>query len=259
MGFSTDWLTLREPADRAARNPALVERALELAGPNPVIMDIGCGTGSTVRTLAGSLPPTSAWRLVDNDPVLLEQAQRAAGPRSSSHLMDINQLELLPLEGVTLVTASALLDLVTDDWLNRLASLLTVPFYAALSYSGQMRWTPADSLDAPVTEAFNNHQRRDKGLGPALGPTSVERAQEAFRSAGFTVLHAESDWRLGSESVELHQALVAGIAQAAAQAGEAGAQTWGEMRIARSAHTHCVIGHGDLLVIPPAMSSSVVA
>lgn len=259
MGFSPDWLTLREPADRAARDPALLERAVHLAGPHPVVMDMGCGTGSTVRTLAGSLPPTSRWRLVDNDPVLLEQAQQAAGPPSSSHLVDINQLGLLPLEGVSLMTASALLDLVTDDWLGRLAALLTVPLYAALSYNGQMHWAPADALDESVTEAFNQHQRRDKGLGPALGPTSVDRAREAFEAAGFTVLHAESPWQLGAESVELQRALVEGIAEAAAEAGETKARAWGDMRVAQAAHARCVIGHGDLLVIPPTMANPVVA
>lgn len=259
MGFSTDWLTLREPADRAARDPALLERAVRLAGPHPVVMDVGCGTGSTVRTLASTLPTTRSWRLVDNDPVLLDQAQLAAGPQSSSHLVDINQLESLPLEGVTLMTASALLDLVTEDWLGRLATLLTVPFYAALSYNGQMQWDPADALDETVTEAFNDHQRRDKGLGPALGPTSVEKTRETFEAAGFTVLHAESRWQLGVESVELQQALVEGIAQAAEEAGETTARAWGDLRVAQAPQAQCTIGHGDLLIIPPTMANTAVA
>lgn len=259
MGFSSDWLTLREPADMAARDKDLLQRAVQLAGTHPVVMDLGCGTGSTVRTLAPLLPDTVSWRLVDNDPELLELAQEAAGAQSSGHLIDINRLELLPLDGVTLVTASALLDLVTEEWLGRLATILTVPFYAALSYNGQMHWNPADSHDAAVTEAFNRHQRLDKGLGPALGPTSVERTIAVFESSGFTVYHAESPWRLGPDSHELQRAHVEGVAAAAGDAGADAADAWGEARIAQANRTKSVTGHGDLLIIPPTSTAPVVA
>jgi len=259
VGFSADWLTLREPADQAARDHSLLLRALQLAGPHPVLMDLGCGTGSTVRTLAPALPHTASWWLVDNDPMLLERALESAGERSTGHLVDIDQLESLPLEDVTLVTASALLDLVTEEWLVRLAQSLKVPFYAALSYNGQMHWDPADPRDQAVTEAFNRHQRQDKGLGPALGPTSVKKTIQVFEAAGCTVLHGESPWQLGPESTELQHALVAGIAQAASEAGENTAHAWGETRVAQAAGTQCVIGHGDLLIIPPAMASAVVS
>lgn len=263
VGFSADWLTLREPADQAARDHTLLQHALELAGANPVLMDLGCGTGSTVRTLAPALPGTTIWRLVDNDPMLLERALESAGEGSTGHLVDIDQLESLPLEGVTLVTASALLDLVTEEWLGRLSQILKVPFYAALSYNGEMRWDPVDPRDQAVTEAFNRHQRQDKGLGPALGPTSVEKTIEVFEAAGFIVLHGDSPWQLAPGFSELQQALVAGIAQAASEAagepGEMTAQAWGETRVAQAAQTQCVIGHGDLLIIPAGMNPGTVA
>jgi len=263
VGFSTDWLTLREPADREARDHTLLQRAVELAGVDPILMDLGCGTGSTVRTLEPALPEGATWRLVDNDPVLLERALEAAGNTSRGHLVDIDQLDSLPWEGVTLVTASALLDLVTEDWLVRLSEVLTVPFYAALSYNGQMHWDPVDPRNQAVTEAFNRHQRQNKGLGPALGPTSVEKTIEVFEAAGFTVLHGDSPWQLGPEFTELQQALVAGIAQAASEAAgepdETTAKAWGETRVAQAAQTRCVIGHGDLLIIPRSLSSTVVS
>ena len=75
-----------------------------------------------------------------------------------------------------LVAASALLDLVSYSWLKRLAIEVAVrglPFYAALSYNGQVTFEPSDPLDAPITAAVSNHQRRDKGLGPALGPDAA--------------------------------------------------------------------------------------
>lgn len=53
MGFAPQWLALREPADRAARDTALLARAAHLAGPAPVIVDLGAGTGASVRALGG--------------------------------------------------------------------------------------------------------------------------------------------------------------------------------------------------------------
>ena len=45
------------------------------------IVDLGSGTGSTVRALSARLPTTQAWRLVDNDPVLLAEAFAMDRPR----------------------------------------------------------------------------------------------------------------------------------------------------------------------------------
>jgi ubiquinone/menaquinone biosynthesis C-methylase UbiE len=84
--------------------------ALAAAGPEPIILDLGCGTGSTVRALAPYLPEETQWRLVDNNLDLLRRASVDIAGSSSTHCLDIRKLEQLPLEGVTLVTASALLD-----------------------------------------------------------------------------------------------------------------------------------------------------
>ncbi len=251
MAFAADWLALREPADRAARDQNLLEQAIALAGPAPVIVDLGCGTGSTVRTLAPLLPARTTWRLVDNDRALLDIAASDAGPSATLHLLDITDVHRLPLDGATLVTCSALLDLVTEEWLRELARTLTVPFYAALSYNGMMRWIPAREGDESVTQAFNGHQRQDKGLGPALGPTSADTAAQVFEDAGFRVLSAESIWSLESTEAPLQRALVEGIGQAAEERGDEDVLSWTTHRIAAAEQTQCLIGHTDILVIPP--------
>ena len=170
MGFSADWLALRDPADRAARDAALAQRAARAAGPAPVILDLGCGTGATWRVLSPLLPKGARWRFVDNDPELLKVAAVAAGDGAEVVEADLGDLDTLPLDGATLVTASALLDLMPSSWVTGFVARLGVPFYAALSYDGRMDWTPEDPRDGAVTAAFNRHQRSDKGLGPALGP-----------------------------------------------------------------------------------------
>lgn len=252
MGFSADWLALREPADQAARDTALARRAAEAAGSAPLIVDLGCGTGATWRALAPHLPGTARWCFVDNDPALLARASAAAGSSAETVEADLADLASLPLHRATLVTASALLDLVSEGWLRDLVRRLEVPFYSALSYSGSMRWSPGDARDAAVTTAFNRHQRGDKGLGPALGPDGGERAAAIFEGAGFDVHCADSPWSLGPGDAALQRELVEGIAAAAGEAGAAEAAAWGRHRHAVADRARCDVGHLDVLAIPRA-------
>lgn len=256
MAFSAQWLALREPADLAARDGALLRAAVHAAGPAPLILDLGCGTGATWRALLPHLPAGARWRLVDNDADLLRIAASQIGADAETVLADLADVAALPLDGVSLVTASALLDLVSGAWVKALAARLTVPLYAALSYDGQMRWTPEDPRDAAITTAFNRHQQQDKGFGTALGPTSGPRASALLQGAGFTVQQAQSPWLLGPDMADLHRELIDGITQAAQDAGETRAADWGQMRRAHANRTRCQIGHVDLLALPAVKGGS---
>jgi SAM-dependent methyltransferase len=258
MGFSADWLSLREPADHAARDDALLRQAARAAvraagDAAPVIVDLGCGTGSTVRAMAAHLPADTRWRFVDNDAALLELAVARTGAGASAHRVDLADLAGLPLEGAHLVTASALFDLMPQAFVAALAARLAaagVGLYAALSYDGVMEWAPPLPEDAAVTAAFNRHQRGDKGLGPALGPDAGAITAEAFAAAGFAVRTAPSPWRLEADAAALQAELCDGIARAAAEAGFPGAARWGAARCAAARSTACVIGHLDVLALP---------
>ena len=96
---------------------------------------------------------------------------------STAVALDLTRDLEAALEGpVDLVTASALLDLVSETWLERLAvetAARSIPLYAALSYDGRIELTPPDPLDAAIVAAVNAHQRTDKGFGPALGPAAA--------------------------------------------------------------------------------------
>ena len=251
MGFSAEWLALRGPADRAARDTALARRAAVAAGPAPLIVDLGCGGGATVEALAPYLPKSTRWRLVDHDSALLRIAAGVAGPNAETVQADLAELGELPLAGATLVTASALLDLASEAWIAGLVQRLGVPFYAALNYDGRMEWTPPDPQDNAITSAFNHHQRSDKGFGPALGPDAAPRAAALLEQAGFEVDRADSPWQLGPGSASLQREVTGGIAAAAAQAGTADAAVWGARRAAAADSAHCHVGHVDLLAHPP--------
>ena len=252
MGFSADWLNLREPADHAARDGALLDAAARAAGPAPVIVDLGCGTGSSRRAMAGRLPEAARWRMVDADPALLDLAGRHEA--TTTHRIDLRRIEDLPLEGATLVTASALIDLTSADWLDGLIARLAalrLPFYAALSYDGEIRFQPPHHDDAAVTAAFNRHQRGDKGFGRALGPDATDHASATLRAAGYRVETAASPWRLGPDQAPLQHALLTGIAEAAAEAGaECDVAGWVAARGDPASRSACVVGHRDLLALP---------
>ena len=246
MGFSADWLALREPADHAARDAGLLQAAARAAGDRAVVVDLGCGTGSTQRAF-GDLLSGAVWRMVDGDADLLA---RAGG---EGFCLDLNDIGSLPLEGATLVTASALIDLVSAEWLDRLVerlSVLRLPFYAALSYDGEMAGMPVLPGDAAVTSAFNRHQRGDKGFGAALGPGAVDHAAQRLRAVGYTVIEGSSPWVLGPSEAALQGALLTGIARAAAEMGEQEAEDWCGTRMASLEVGTCRIGHVDLLALP---------
>lgn len=251
MGFSAEWLSLREPADHAARDRGLALQAMRSAGEEPVIVDLGSGTGSTMRALAA---PGAVWHLVDHDPDLLAQAAAGSDTELHTHIRDLTALDTLPLDAATLVTASALLDLCAGEWLAGLAQRLAarrLPFYAALSYDGVMQWSHPDSADAGIVAAFNRHQQGDKGFGPALGPDAAAAAARIFAAQGYVLFEADSKWRLGPEHAALQREFLDGIAGAAAEAGATCASDWVARRKAQLPVAGCHVGHCDLLALPP--------
>lgn len=251
MGFAPDWLALRAPADDAGRDAALLARASTCA--NGHIVDLGAGTGATPRAMAGALGDNVHWTLVDNDPALLALAPNLDG-RVTKVQADLTDLDGLPLAQAGLVTASALLDLVSEAWLKGLVDRLAnagLPFYAALTYNGNMAWAPDLPDDGSITDAFNQDQRSDKGFGPSLGPDAARVAAEHFHMAGYTVSTADSPWVLGPDMFDLQVQLLDGIAAAAARAGHQHAHGWAQERVAQIPTAQARIGHTDLLALPP--------
>src|SRR5262249_43183671 len=117
-----------------------------------------------------------------------------------------------------LVATSALLDLVSPQWLDRLiieAAARRLPVYAALSYDGRIALEPDAPFDAAVRGGFNRHQLTDKGSVPALGPAAAAGPLERFALFGFEVAQGRSDWVFGGEDRAIQEALFAGWAKLA--------------------------------------------
>jgi SAM-dependent methyltransferase len=260
-GFSVAWLSLREPYDRAARNVEVVDAvAAAFAGASAArVTDLGCGTGATMRALAPRLPARQSWRLVDHDDVLLDVASKAApaGAGVTAVVLDLSQAIEAALDNCDLVATSALLDLVSAAWLDRLVAplaRLSRPFYAALSYNGVVTMAPDCRHDAVVISAVNRHQHTDKGFGPALGPDAARTAPARFRDAGFMVVEGRSDWWVGAGDRELQMELLDGWAAAARAIGIAPAtlDEWlGERRDhVNAGRSQMRVGHVDFFATP---------
>ncbi len=255
-GFSAEWLALREPADVAARSVAVTQAVLSsLAGRTPLrVVDLGCGTGSNVRFLSSHLATRPDWRLVDHDEALLSVARAAFGRDIETRVADLRVLDPSLVEARDLVTASALLDLVSESWLERFVAACRragAAVLVALNYDGRMECQPHDEDDEFVRALVNRHQRTDKGFGPALGPDSGGRAADLLRAAGYEVVSATSDWVMDGTQAQLQRELVAGWAGAAIELAPAEASRihrWQERRVAHIAAgvSRIIVGHTDV-------------
>jgi hypothetical protein len=271
--FSAQWLDLREPLDAASRAPGLctglAERlALRQRRSGLAIIDLGAGTGANLRYAAPLLGGAQEWLLVENDPLL--QGAMEARLRAWRHTpqfecriqhlpLDLaTQLPQLPLVDNVLLTASALLDLVSEEWLralSRRAAQVSATVWFALTYDGDIDWLPAEPEDAEVRELVNLHQRNDKGFGAALGPQAGPLAEQLFAEQGYHIHSAPSAWHLGPEHAALQHALVAGWFEAACDIAPhrvAALASWLERRRAHidAARSRLRVGHVDMVGQP---------
>jgi hypothetical protein len=261
------WLDLREPADAAARARDLVghlRRSLPRTGCL-VIHDLACGTGSMGRWLAPLLPGPQHWVLHDRDADLLQVAAAdRPGPAADgasvaveARASDVTRLHPDDLAGAALITASALLDLLTESELSGLIDICAsagCPVLLTLSVVGRVELAPADPLDARVAAAFGAHQRRTTEGGRLLGPAAAAAAVEGFRELGAEVLVRPSPWRLGAAEADLAVEWVAGWIAAACEqdAGLASASaSYARQRLSQAGagQLAATVGHADLLVL----------
>jgi hypothetical protein len=257
---SPDWLDLREPADAAARSRDLVRKLrdrLPERGPL-VIHDLACGTGSMSRWLAPLLPRPQHWILHDRDPYLLARAEVRVPGQAETRLGDVTRLDHEELAGASLITASALLDLLTDEELAALTAACAgaaCPVLLTLSVTGRVQLLPGDPLDARIAAAFDAHQRRMTSRGRLLGPDAVRAAVEGFRRLGAEVLLRPSPWRLGAAEGDLAVEWLADWIGAACQhdpdlSTDVDLYRRRRVKEAAAGALTVIVGHADLLVLP---------
>ncbi|HSW06477.1 class I SAM-dependent methyltransferase [Aquabacterium sp.] len=253
------------------------------------VLDLGCGHGANLRALAPRLGGLQRWRLVDHDPGLLAAVPEAlarwsrqqgyhftqpgdasdagpcciTGPSFCAEVLrqriDLaRDLSSLDLAQPALITASALLDLVSAAWLQRLiqrARDAGAAMLLALTVDGRSAWQPADPDDEAVHALFSRHQRRDKGFGPALGPQAPAVALQQMANAGYQTTMARTDWLIaGAQAAALQRAMIEGIAAAAREQDPTAhdlVTAWQSRREACVGTSSLRVGHVDIVASLP--------
>jgi len=285
--FDADWLDLREPYDARARDAGLAARLARALPARPRLLDLGAGTGSLLRWLGHFIGRAQVWTLVDADAALIELAFETIAERAEQvgwrvtwpgrrtllvhtpHgawrveglIADLAEApDNLPLSATDAVVCSALCDLVSRDWVERMAAACAarrLPFYAALNVAGRDRFTPPHPADALVARGFRRDQARDKGFGgKALGPDAPGVLRAAFEAQGYAVHLAPSDWVLSPHDREMADALAvaharAAMAQERREARRIAGWLAARSRLAEAGRLAVRVPHRDLLALPP--------
>ena len=255
--FAPEWLSLREKADAEARALDLVDRLrkIDLNRTPLVVRDLGCGTGSFGRWLSERLGGPQHWVLHDRDPRLLSiAAATVSGVTIETHEGDLTGLTAADFAGTSLVTASALLDLLTAEEVDALAGACVdagCPALFTLSVRGRVEFDADEPLDAEFEAAFNAHQRRTADGRRLLGPDAVEAAVEAFARRGAEVTTSPSPWLLGADQAALAGEWLRGwVGAAVEQEPRLAAEAPGYLRRKLANGPRVVVHHEDLLAVP---------
>ena len=266
---SAEWLALREPADAAARAGDLVEhmrRQLPHAG-RWVIHDLGCGTGAMGRWLAPLLPGPQHWvRARPGRGSAGDRRRPPPGPAADGAAVtleakhsDITRLHPGDLAGATLITASALLDLLTEDELAGLVALVRrtpgCPMLLTLSVVGRVELIPGGSAGSPRGCRLRRPPTPRDRAGPSARPGRRCAGWRGVRPTGAEVLVRPSPWRLGAAQAGLAAEWFIGWVGAACEQEvelAAEAELYIRRRLAQAAagELAVTVDHADLLVLP---------
>jgi len=264
---SHDWLALREAADARARSLDLARTLPDILAAGPLtVHDLGSGTGSMMRWLAPLLPGPQTWVLHDWNASLTARAFAGPRPRDlhgapvaiRTRVDELDRLDADALSGASLVTASALLDVLTAGEAHTIVDACAAagaPALLSLSVTGDVDLHPWDQRDRRVAEAFNAHQRRSVQGRALLGRYGAPIVQGLFQLAGWNVRTALTTWQLsGAEPQLLNEWFDGWLGAAEEQSPELTARIAGyrELRTSQAGRGElsAVVYHRDLLAWP---------
>ena len=233
--FSAEWLALREPADAAARSERLLQAVAGAvhARDQPPGLDLGARHRRQRALSRRAAAPQQQWPLVDHDPRCSIEAPRDCGCSARPWLGDEGLADhgaarpicrrfdpaSVAVSRSTLVTASALLDLVSAAWIEALASECRVAGAAglfALTYDGRIHCRPR-SRATTTSAARERAPARRQGLRPGARARRCTSAAECFGALGYAVDREAQRLAPEPDRRGLQRQLIEGWARAAVQ------------------------------------------
>jgi len=279
--FSRNWLQLREPLDKASRSQK-ISKTLRLVRPQrPIhVMDLATGTGANLRYLCKELGGHQIWHLIDHDKNLLEAIPSYTKDWAAKNKLLVNEIEnkflikgnnidchiytqqkdlsdpnKISIPEKALVSGSALLDLVSINWLESLAKKcvrIKATILFSLNYDGHIKLKPYEQEDELVRALVNKHQVTNKGFGEAMGPTAGYNAIKIFSELGYNIKNHRSDWHIKSNDQELQTMLLDTWLEAAIEIAPQQTKKLKNWRERRQSHifsknSELTVGHTDIL------------
>ena len=225
-GFSAEWLSLREPYDRAARNAKVLDAvppALRRADRRSRSSISPAAPARPLRAVGPHLPPRQNWRLVDNDLSLLARTSTLSQPpdltvttrAGRSRPRSRTGARRAARPGDDLGAARSGVGRVARPARSSRRPSRRLPVYAALSYDGRIVMQPAERLRQGSRWRSTRISAPTRASVRRSGRPPPTRAVDRFEHVGYAVVQGRSDWVFGPDDRAIQRGAVRGCAEVA--------------------------------------------
>ena len=200
--------------DGRFRRSQLADEFIERANRTRLIIDLGCGTGTNYRYLTRNDGSDTPWLGVDSDGDVLKIAARElAGTPVRFESADLaTDLSLIATNENMAITASAFLDITSEEWIGRFAKVVAgKPLLIAMTASGPPAWDPVDDMDEAIEACLQNHRKADHGFGPSAGFSAARLLADELNARNCNVSLEVSDWSVDLQDREVMATLIDGV------------------------------------------------
>ncbi len=227
--FSKSWINMRVEYDNYSRSDILNKYLYKNKYLSDIeLLDMCCGSGNfLIWSLKNNLFFCS-YTLIDNDIKLLKSIKSNLKKNTCKELKvksNTNNMNLLlskekhlsskvlikknncddlnfKTKKFHVISYSAVLDLMSKNSIMKALKRVNDfnVLYFSLCFNGIVKWTPTNIFDKYILSSFNNHQRKDKGFGTALGFKSIDFVKNYAIKKDMNIISKNSPWIINNKS-----------------------------------------------------------